>query len=286
MRRQDWFLRVMVTLLVVGVWVLILRPVLAPTPIRAAEAATEAQGEVRAQRFVLVDEQGREAAVLGVTGEGGPALTMSSPEGELLLALGVSRRGAEYERHLNLWPEDARGASLFVLPDGEPSLHLQGTQGAKAEMWVGRHSGPGLSLRDQTGALLFAAPVGEGAREVATSYFKHLRESEVEKAKALAVFEDEKAEQEWERQVQDYVERRKAGAPAWWGQPFKVQKVPGPPSGEWAVVEAQWRYRTDLGWLMATHYSYAMRTVGGEWRMVVDNKTAERGIPWLPAEEP
>ena len=107
MRQRDWFLRVMVTLLVAGVWVLILRPVLAPTPAKAVEAQT-VQDEVRAKRFVLVGGQGKERAVLGVTPDGDTAMTMFDKEGTALVKLGVATYSGPAQGSLQLLDGDGR----------------------------------------------------------------------------------------------------------------------------------------------------------------------------------
>ena len=49
MRRQDWFLRSMLALLVVGLWAAVLRPLAAPTPGQAATRWVARVDEVRAK---------------------------------------------------------------------------------------------------------------------------------------------------------------------------------------------------------------------------------------------
>jgi hypothetical protein len=59
------------------------------------------------------------------------------------------------------------------------------------------------------------------------------------------------------------------------------------PSGtheEWAALEVQWRYLAGLGWMVGPHYTYRMTTVGGQWKMVMDQDMINRGIPFVPSD--
>ena len=62
-----------------------------------------------------------------------------------------------------------------------------------------------------------------------------------------------------------------------------MQEIPGP-EGRWAVVDVQWRFKTQLGWQMGDHYAYMMRTVNGKWRMVIDQRSIDLGRPFLPED--
>jgi hypothetical protein len=126
--------------------------------------------------------------------------------------------------------------------------------------------------------------VDEGNPEsVAKAYFAYLRDTKVDKARELATFESDAVKEVWEEQVDDYVQRRRKGARQWYGDPFKVAEIPGP-EGKWAAVEVQWRFRTDLGWMMGEHYTYLMRTVDDKWRMVIDQARLDQGVPYHPKD--
>ena len=125
------------------------------------------------------------------------------------------------------------------------------------------------------------------ATAVAKAYHAYLRDKKVEQARALATFEDDNARKVWEEQVQDYVDRREAGGRRWWGEVFQVSSASGPEPGEWAVAEVQWHYYSGPGWQMSQwKYTYPMRTVDGEWRMVIDNQRIEQNVPFFPPDEP
>ena len=289
----------------------------------AAQAATEPKAApvVRAERFELVDSEGKVRAALGVTPDDQMALTMFDREGTALmqLLLAGSENGGkgglallDKEGQARVWigflPDDRSAVlvlggnpgqpvgGLTMKPDGAVSLVLKGKEGrSEATVEVTAEGEPHLRLKGEDGRVLFEAPApdatGEAAKRldetnpeaVAKTYFWHLRQAQVEKAKALAVLENDAVKAEWERQVQDYVDRHQAGARPWWGDPFKVQEIPGP-EGRWAVVDVQWRFKTQLGWQMGDHYAYMMRTVNGKWRMVIDQRSIDMGRPFLPED--
>ena len=198
MRQKDWFLRVMLTLLVIGVWALILKPLLAPAPTHAASA----DQVVRARKFELVDREGRVRGVLGDLGFGSVGMSLRDGEGILRVglsvvpdgravvsffhkdgkpraALGVGPNGSpamlltrgDGKRQIELaYAADGgarlrmvatkgqAGAALGMFPDGSPYLVLQGTKKDRAILEVFGESDPGLFLYDKEGKQFFKAP--------------------------------------------------------------------------------------------------------------------------------
>jgi len=321
MRQRDWFLRVMVALLAAGVWTVAFRPVLAPTPTKAAEGQPAPANEVRAKRFVLVDEEGRERAVLGFRHEGEAALTILSLQGRELVKLGTDDSSGPTENSLQLLDGVGRArvkvaftptsdAVFLGVPygSGQPSGGLNLEEGGLAlyvmagdrksygTMEVTADGTPRLRLTDDEGKVVFSVPTGQdaalptasearrAAMAAVETCFMHLREGDLSEAAKWVAFENQRAREEWEQQVADYGQQLAAGGQPWWGDPIKAQRIPGPAPGEWAVADVQWRYRTNLGWMMGEHYTYKMRTVDGAWRLYVDEATAERGVPWVPAQ--
>ena len=119
--------------------------------------------------------------------------------------------------------------------------------------------------------------------EAARAYFDYLRDGQIEQAKRLCFFENERAEKVWVEQIGAYLERREAGQRAWWGTPFREQVLPeksGP--AMMAVIEVQWRYQAAAGWMMGPNHTYRMKDVNGEWRMWISTYDAERGVPFVP----
>jgi hypothetical protein len=182
MKRHDWFLRVMVTLLVVGVWGLILRPVLLPVPSQAAPGK-EAAKVVRAERFEMVDSQGRVQATLGVKREGpGYVLVLHSSgkvhvnqpvragrfevpdsEGKVCATLQM-RDGRSPALTLYHWVGNDRHArvELYLVEDdgtGRPELKLSDAEGRlRAGLGLGRDGSPFLGLFDKAGKEIWQAP--------------------------------------------------------------------------------------------------------------------------------
>jgi hypothetical protein len=186
MRQRDWFLRVTVTLLVVGVWVLILRPVLAP------QASQAASGEkvVRAQRFEMVDEEGKVRAVLGfVLVERDPEMwpfvgRVPSPSLEPGLALidkeqktrarlslleedgaglSLADKAGQLRARLDLWPKSGeprlrmfnegggKGVDLALTSNGKAGIYLRGQRREAAELGLTPVGTPRLSMQGRDG---------------------------------------------------------------------------------------------------------------------------------------
>jgi hypothetical protein len=321
MRQRDWLLKIVVALLAAGVWALALRPVLAPTPTKAAEGQPAPADEVRAKRFVLVDEEGRERAVLGFPHEGEAALTILSLQGRELVKLGTDDSSGPTENSLQLLDGDGRaGVKVAFTPrrnavflgvphrSGQPSGGLNLEEGGLAlyvmagdrksygTMEVTADGTPRLRLTNDEGRVAFSVPTGQdaalpmgsearrAAMAAVETCFMHLRDGDLSEAAKWVAFENQRAREEWEQQVADYGQQLDAGGQPWWGDPIRATLVPGSLPGQWAVADVQWRYHTDIGWMMAEHHTYKMRTVDGEWRLYVDEATTEKGIPWVPAE--
>ena len=123
---------------------------------------------------------------------------------------------------------------------------------------------------------------------VARRYFELLREGKMREAEPLAAFESPGVRTKWQWEVGDYVARLQAGGRKWWGDPIAAQEISGPPPGQWAAVEVQWRYLAGAGWMIASnrHYTYLMRTVDGEWKMVMSEDMITRGVPFYPPDQP
>jgi len=127
------------------------------------------------------------------------------------------------------------------------------------------------------------AQAGWSPTRVARQYFEYLRDRKVSSARDLCYFEDDRAEQLWVAQMAAYLERRRSGEPAWWGQTFKEQVVREKRSRRpVAFIEVQWLYQVRDGWMMGPHYTYRMRRVGDEWRMLITTYDPKRGVPFVP----
>ena len=137
------------------------------------------------------------------------------------------------------------------------------------------------------GACREPPPAALSPMQVARNYFGLLRDAKVEQARDLCTFENERAEKAWVEQTTDYVHRRAAKHPAWWGHAFRVQVVGDKRSRTpVAFVDVQWRYQVPDGWMMDRHYTYLMRTVDGEWKMVMSEDMITRGVPFYPPDQP
>jgi len=118
--------------------------------------------------------------------------------------------------------------------------------------------------------------------DTARTYFAHLREGRVNEAKHLTAFESPEVQAEWQKQADAYAQRLAAGGMKWWGDAVSCEVISGPPPGEWAVVEVQWRRLANAGWIMDEHCTYVMRTINDEWRMVMSKAMVVRDIPFCP----
>jgi hypothetical protein len=125
----------------------------------AAEQAKKAPPEVvQAQRFELVDAQGRVRGEIGMGADGrAPSLVLRGEKGEMRAMLAL---GSEGNSALALM--DGKGetrAALSLLPDASPYLVLTDGQGkTRAGLAVLADGGPGLMLYDKGGTVMWRAP--------------------------------------------------------------------------------------------------------------------------------
>ncbi len=131
--------------------------------------APAAQPVVTAQKFVLIDAQGKAVAELGAA-QGGSGLVLMDSAGQPRAALVLTSSG---EPGLKLY--DDKGvvrAALVVATDGRTGLVLyDGHDKNRAALATGRDGAPAMVLFDRDGRAvkLIAAPAGERRRERAVS---------------------------------------------------------------------------------------------------------------------
>ena len=103
-------------------------------PVSVAAPAAEAAKVLRAERFELVDSQGKVRVEWGVRQAGTLVLRLYAKDGKTRTV-------------------------LAVLPDGSPQLTLMDQDGkSRAAMAVGPDGSPELSLMDQNGKPIWKAP--------------------------------------------------------------------------------------------------------------------------------
>jgi len=140
MGRKDVFVRVMLALLVVGVWVLILKPVV----MRRAAEPGRPRRVVRAERFEVLDAAGKVRATVATTEEGAVGLDLLREDGW---------RGASFA----LTPDTPRAPGGAAL-----TIYDQRQKTRAALDFLG--GAPTLCLRDAYGvmrALVALSPDGE-----------------------------------------------------------------------------------------------------------------------------
>ena len=129
--------------------------------------------EVRAKRFVLVDQNGQDRAELSMRPDGEPELTFSrggrpaivmtlTPEGGAGLVLqnkkgasvflSISQEGASGVR-LSTGPTGESAVMVLAMPTGEAGVTVSGKGIAQVDLGVTRGDGPSLSLFDTTGRI-------------------------------------------------------------------------------------------------------------------------------------
>ena len=181
MKRAGLFTKVMLAAIAAGLWALILRPVLWPGAVRAAQENVPGAKVVQAERFELVDSDGKVRATLGFTvegREGGPTLNLSDEDGKaravLVLTPGGSpslglfdgQRGAVLyvQRHtgpgLSLYDKEGKIlAEMGIDEDGNPRMDLSDKgRRRRASLWLDRAGSPGLALHDKDGKVIWEAP--------------------------------------------------------------------------------------------------------------------------------
>lgn len=117
-------------------------------PGQAAWAQDPNAQEIRAERFLLVDDTGAMKAALGMGDDGNARLEVYGPDAEMRAGLGL----IEGQPGLGLLDATGQTRALLGMPNGEPVLGLLDEQG---QMRVGlgmQDGGPMLELSDATGA--------------------------------------------------------------------------------------------------------------------------------------
>ena len=151
---------------------------------REAEAAAGAARVLKAEKFVLVDRDGKERGVIQVDAENGAGIGFYDHDGNKRVILGAAPNGrnglAIYGRNgremagftvtednqssVTLYdPANGRArVGLGVAASGEPALVLFDKNGRdRAEMHVTVTGKPGLALADETGKTVAGLPVQE-----------------------------------------------------------------------------------------------------------------------------
>ena len=161
MRKRKWALVIVAVCVIVTV---------AAVAYAAGVAKTAAPEVIRAQRFELVDAEGRVRAVLGESPGGAPALMLNDEKGQARAALGLDANCPRLE--LSDEQGEARASLFLVFPSAVPSLWLRDEKGkvrASLEVAPGGSRelaalGPGLGfgaelvLRDEEGRRIWSAP--------------------------------------------------------------------------------------------------------------------------------
>jgi len=134
-----------------------------PAPTLQAQVGAGAERVVRANRFVLEDENGKVRALLGVTAEG-PGLILHDENGKIRIVLDVAKDVPE----LLLLDENGEIRAGLAVAKDVPGLALKDAAG-KVRAWLAVSKagpglalydigGPGLSLWDAAGKPIWSAP--------------------------------------------------------------------------------------------------------------------------------
>ncbi len=137
--------------------------VVAAVAVAYAAVQNKASGPdvVRAQRFELVDAEGRVRALLAMSLDGRPGLAFLDEKGEGRAGLVLGTDGPTLE----LWDKKGKlRARLAVHPDLGPALTLHDEQGVmRAGLLAGTDGRPGLAFLDEKGKPLTLLGVGVDA---------------------------------------------------------------------------------------------------------------------------
>ena len=111
--------------------------------------------EIRAKRFVLVDDAGNERGSLGFLGAGEPWLSLSNRAGDEV-SLVIGNEGPK----LSLWTSDRqRNVQLGILSGGSPVLQLNRPPFSRIELVLTKDSDePRVLLRDARGHVFWRTP--------------------------------------------------------------------------------------------------------------------------------
>lgn len=124
------------------------------TPAEAAGQAKSGVPEViRAQKFELVDEEGKVRAVLGLGRDGAPNLDLSDAKGLKRATLALLPDGSPV-----LMLSDARGEERATLTGGRSLTMRDETGGERATLKVRYDGSPSLVLRDGKREVIAALP--------------------------------------------------------------------------------------------------------------------------------
>ena len=117
--------------------------------------------EVRARRFVLVDDEDNERAALHAGRGESVEMAFAGRNGKVRTALGMTQSGSPFGEQTILSFRDEVGrirTQLMVAADGATGLALADSWGQKrAELRVGAGGHPALSLYDQHGNVIGGA---------------------------------------------------------------------------------------------------------------------------------
>lgn len=124
----------------------------------ATAQAPLGQRELRSNRFVLEDQQGKMRAALSVTKEGDPLLGLLDREGNDRLVLSVDPAG---NPRLNLFDDEGKARAFLTVLEGEPSFGLLDV-GGKARVLLFMHEKEArLVLADAGGSTRILLSVDE-----------------------------------------------------------------------------------------------------------------------------
>lgn len=118
----------------------------------AGQAKASAPEVIRAQRFDLVDAEGRVRGRLSIASSSGPALLLYDENGTVRARLRLSLDGSPT---LDLYDTDGRGGvSAFPGTDGNPGVCLRDKEGTlRAGLFA-----EGLELSNEQGQITWSAP--------------------------------------------------------------------------------------------------------------------------------
>ena len=116
-------------------------------------AATPGQNEVRASRFLLVDENGKGRAAFWLK-DGVPALDLCDENGAVRGSFAVSKEGP----HLYLFDQTGKHRGDFSVSKDGPLLALYDETGKSRVQFTVSKDGPGLAMYDENAKPLFFAP--------------------------------------------------------------------------------------------------------------------------------
>ena len=149
--RMRWFNRCLIACIVLSLGVWFILKTFGPEKAWAQSGVKE----IRANKFVLEDENGKDRAVLSNVENSGPRLMMfnekGGPRAGLVLLGG---RGS----NLTLIDENRRPRAGLSVDKGEPRVWLRDKNGKPRAALTVTKDGPALSLSDENGKVIWRAP--------------------------------------------------------------------------------------------------------------------------------